>query len=601
MSNLNLGLIGNSRTSALVDMNARICWWCYPYFDSDPLCCSLLQGEHQLHDTESERAFGFVDLLFEGGKLVSQNYERNSAILVSNFHDDSGNGIEVTDFAPRFHLHGRMFSPSMLVRIVRRTAGRPRIALRVRPAVDYGRKAAEVRGGAHHITYAGSSQSMRLTTDASVSAITDERPFFLQDTITLLLGPDETVNGSPREVGRSFYEQTIAYWHRWVRNLAIPFEWQEVVIRSAITLKMNAFDDTGAIIAAVTTSIPEAPHSGRNWDYRYCWLRDAYFVVNALNRLGATDTMERYLEYILNVIADTRDAPLQPVYGIRREAALDEWVAPGLAGFRGMGPVRVGNLAYNQIQNDVFGAAVMASTHAFFDSRLERPAGHQMFNDLERLGEEAVRNYNVPDAGIWELRGARRVHTFSTIMCWAACDRLAAIARRLELHERAEVWKGHARRIHEEVCVHSWNPELNSFVSTFGGDRLDASLLLMAEFQFLQADDPRFIGTVAAVEKHLLRGDFLLRYDEEDDFGLPETAFLVCTLWWILALSQMGQKERARELFEKVLARRNHLGLLSEDVASDTGELWGNFPQTYSMVGLIQCASRLSISWDKAY
>ena len=498
-------------------------------------------------------------------------------------------------------MHGRMFSPSMLVRIIRRVAGRPRITIRVRPTVDYGCHNPEVRCGAHHISYVGSIQPLRVTTDAPVSAITSERPFFLNDTVTLLMGPDQTVDGAPREVGRTFYERTQEYWQRWVRNLAIPFEWQDVVIRSAITLKLNAFDDTGAIVAAVTTSIPEAPHSARNWDYRYCWLRDAYFVVNALNRLGATGTMERYLGYILNIIADSRDTMLQPVYGIRREAILEEHVASGLEGYRGMGPVRVGNLAYKQVQNDVFGSAIMASTHAFFDNRLKRPADLEMFCDLERLGEAAVRNYNVPDAGIWELRGVKRVHTFSSIMCWAACDRLASIARQIGLPEREAAWSAHAKRIHDEICAAAWHPELNSFVSTFGGDRLDASLLLMAEFQFLQPDDPRFVGTVAAIEKHLRRGDFLLRYDEEDDFGRPETAFLVCTLWWILALAQMGQRERARQLFENVLAKCNHLGLLSEDVMAESGELWGNFPQTYSMVGLIQCAARLSISWDEAY
>ncbi|HEX2531098.1 MAG TPA: glycoside hydrolase family 15 protein [Burkholderiaceae bacterium] len=595
MTTLDLGLIGNSRTSALVDRNAAIVWWCYPYFDSDPICCSLLQSG------ESEPSFGIIDVKLADAVHAEQKYERNSAILVSRFSDNAGNGIEVIDFAPRFHLHGRMFCPSMLVRIIRRTSGRPRIALRVRPAVDYGREQAQIRCGAHHISYVGLSQSMRLTTDASVSAVVDERPFFLQDSITLLMGPDETVDGAPHELGRSFYERTQDYWQRWVRNLAIPFEWQEVVIRSAITLKMNAFDDTGAIVAAVTTSIPEAPHSGRNWDYRFCWLRDAYFVVNALNSLGATGTMEQYLDYILNIIADTRDAPLQPVYGIRRETVLEERIVPALAGYRGMGPVRVGNLAYCQVQNDVFGAAVLASTHAFFDTRLERPPGHRMFSDLERLGELAVRNYNTPDAGIWELRGVKRVHTFSSIMCWAACDRLTSIAQRLGLSERAAVWAAHAERIHQVICESAWNQELNSFVSTFGGDHLDASLLLIAEFQFLAPDDPRFASTVQAIEKHLRRGDFLLRYDEEDDFGLPETAFLVCTLWWILALAQMGQKDRARSLFEQILEKRNHLGLLSEDVDHNSGEHWGNFPQTYSMVGLIQCAARLSVPWDQAY
>ena len=598
MSNLDLGLIGNSRTSALIDGQARIAWWCYPHFDSNPLCCSLLRTAEQNHSPE---AFGFIDLLFPSSHTVRQTYQRNSAILQTRLEDDSGNVIDVTDFSPRFYLHGRMFAPAMIVRMVRRVAGRPRIGVRVRPALNYGSDRASPRSGAHHVTYLGGTQSMRVTTDASITALTEERLFFLHDSITLLMGPDETIDGAPRDLGRSFYESTASYWHRWVRNLAIPFEWQEVVIRAAITLKLNAFDDTGAIIAAVTTSIPESPHSGRNWDYRYCWLRDAYFVVNALNQLGVTATMQHYLEYILNLIADSRDMPLQPVYGIRRETALDEFIAPGLAGYRGMGPVRVGNLAWKQVQNDVFGAAVLASTHAFFDSRLERPAGRQMFADLERLGQQAVRVYQEPDAGIWELRGTRRVHTFSTLMCWAACDRLASIARRLKLPTRASHWLREADTIRKAIVEHAWNPELGSFVSTFGGEHLDASLLLMGEFQFLSTNDPRFIGTLRAVERQLQRGDFLLRYDEEDDFGRPDTAFLVCTLWWILALAQTGEKARARALFEKVLSRRNHLGLLSEDVSLDGTQLWGNFPQTYSMVGLIQCAARLSISWEEAY
>ena len=598
MSHLDLGLIGNSRTSALIDTQARIVWWCYPHFDSNPLCCSLLRSEVQ---NGSPDAFGFIDVIFPSSHTVRQIYQRNSAILQTRLEDDSGNVIDITDFSPRFYLHGRMFAPAMIVRIIRRVAGRPRIGVRVRPALNYGSDPAPSRCGAHHVTYFGGTQSLRVTTDASITALTEERLFFLHESVTLLLGPDETVDGAPRELGRSFYESTSSYWHRWVRNLAIPFEWQEVVIRAAITLKLNAFDDTGAIIAAVTTSIPESPHSGRNWDYRYCWLRDAYFVVNALNQLGVTATMQHYLEYILNLIADSRDMPLQPVYGIRRETTLDEFIAPGLEGYRGMGPVRVGNLAWKQVQNDVFGAAVLASTHAFFDSRLERPAGRQMFADLERLGQQAVCVYQEPDAGIWELRGTRRVHTFSTLMCWAACDRLASIARRLRLPTRASHWLREADTIRKAIVDHAWNPEMGSFVSTFGGEHLDASLLLMGEFQFLDANDPRFIGTLRAVERQLQRGDFLLRYDEEDDFGRPDAAFLVCTLWWILALAQTGEKARARALFEKVLSRRNHLGLLSEDVSLDGTQLWGNFPQTYSMVGLIQCAARLSMSWEEAY
>jgi GH15 family glucan-1,4-alpha-glucosidase len=598
MQNLELGLIGNARTSALIDRQAAIVWWCFPVFDSDPICCALLQKERGENNT-GER--GVIDFEFGGGRLTEQCYERNSAILRSRFADDEGNQVEVIDFAPRFMLHGRLFAPTMLVRIIRRVAGRVRIRVRVRPASEYGKTLAQVKVGSHHISYIGSSAAMRLTTDASIATITEEQPFFLQESLTLLMGPDETVQGDPCEVGRSFYEQTLSYWQQWVRTLAIPFEWQDVVIRSAITLKLNTFDDTGAIIAAVTSSIPEAANSGRNWDYRYCWLRDAYFVVHALNGLGATATMERYLDYIQNLIADSRDTLLQPVYGIRREVGLHEWMAPALEGYRGMGPVRVGNLAYQQLQNDVFGAVILASAHAFFDSRLARPADAAVFADLERLGEQAARLYDTPDAGIWELRGVRRVHTFSSIMCWAACDRLGRIAAHINLPERAQYWCQQASRMHAHICEAAWNLELDSFVATFGGEQLDASLLLMAELQFLKPDDPRFVSTVRCVERNLQRGDFLLRYDEADDFGRPETAFLVCTLWWILALAQMGETARARELFEKVLTHRNHLGLLSEDVDFATGELWGNFPQTYSMVGLIQCAARLSLPWASVY
>ena len=434
MKNLDLGLIGNSRTSALIDRQARIVWWCYPHFDSNPLCCSLLRP---VPSDAALEAFGFTDVLFPDSHTVRQVYQRNSAILQTRMEDSAGNLIDIVDFAPRFYRHGRMFAPAMLVRIIKRVSGRPRIGVRIRPALNYGADRAAVRCGAHHTTYYGGAQSMRVTTDAAVTALTEEKLFFLHDSVTLLMGPDETVDGTPSEVGRSFYESTMAYWQRWVRNLAIPFEWQDVVIRAAITLKLNAFDDTGAIVAAVTTSIPESANSGRNWDYRYCWLRDAYFVVNALNQLGVTATMQRYLEYILNLIADSRDMPLQPVYGIRRETQLDETLAENLPGYLGMGPVRVGNQAWHQVQNDVFGAAILASTHAFFDSRLERPAGRQMFADLERLGQQAIRVYQQVDAGIWELRGSQRIHTFSSLMCWAACDRLAAIATRLNLKQRA--------------------------------------------------------------------------------------------------------------------------------------------------------------------
>ncbi|MEO8342726.1 MAG: glycoside hydrolase family 15 protein, partial [Gallionella sp.] len=453
----------------------------------------------------------------------------------------------------------------------------------------------------NHIRYVASAITLRLTTDVSLTALLQETAFFLEDTVTLLLGPDETVHDAADEVGRRFFDETVQYWHEWVRFLGIPYEWQEAVIRAAITLKLNAYDDTGAIVAAMTTSIPEAAGSERNWDYRYCWLRDGYFVVNALNRLGATRTMERYLGYIINIVANSGDGLLQPVYGIDGRAELEEREIPALTGYRGMGPVRVGNLAHRQVQHDVYGSAILAATHIFFDQRLTRRGDEALFRRLEPLGEQARRCYDQPDAGLWELRGSARVHTFSAVMCWAGCDRLARIADRLGLAERAAYWLDQSRQIHETISRRAWSESRGAFVSTFEGDAMDASLLLLAEIGFLEAADPRFVGTVSAVEQDLRRGDFIFRYVEKDDFGEPENAFLVCTFWYVNALAALNRREEARKLFEKLLACRNRHGLLAEHIDLRSGEQWGNFVQTYSMVGLINAAIRLSIRWDQAF
>ena len=595
MRSLDLALIGNGAIGLLVDAEGSVVWGCLPRFDRDPTFCALLDeaapGE--------ERGIFSIDVL--NREKTEQSYVRNTAVLTTRVHDTKGGVIEITDCVPRFMQNGRLFQPVTLVRRVRRLAGSPRLVIRLRPAARYGSERPPVTVGSNHIRYITPDVTLRLTTDASLTALIEEQAFFLDDTITLLLGPDETVPASVQETGRSFIAETEAHWRDWVRRLAIPFEWQEPVIRAAITLQLNAFDDTGAIIAAMTTSIPEAAGLARNWDYRFCWLRDAYFVVDALNRLGATDTMEHYLRYIINISAGAEDGTLQPVYGINGNRVLTETIIDSLPGYRGMGPVRAGNHAYVQVQHDVYGSAILAATHVFFDERLTNRGDMALFDRLEALGRHALLVFDRPDAGIWELRERSRVHTFPSVMCWAACDRLALIAARLGITDRARAWRTDADRIHEFITARCWNAARNSFVGAVDGEALDASLLLLVEIGFLKADDPRFAGTVAAVESELKRGDFIFRYVEEDDFGQPKNAFVVCTFWYINALAAIGRRDEARALFEQLLARRNRLGLLSEHLDTQTGELWGNFVQTYSMVGLITSAMRLSLSWDEAF
>ena len=593
MTHLDLAMVGNGSWAGLVDPRGRMVWACFPRFDGDPVFSALLAGAET-----PER--GIFEVAIENGVEARQEYLRNTAIVVTTLTDKSGGAVEITDFAPRYVDHGRMYRPLMLVRRVRPIAGHPRVSVRLRPAYDWGAKSPQVTHGSNHMRYVMPHGTLRLTTDAPIPWVIDERPFVLEEPIHLILGPDETLSSAIAPAARESFERTLDYWLDWSRSLSIPFEWQSAVIRAAITLKLCAYEPTGAIVAAVTTSIPEAPGTARNWDYRYCWLRDAYFVVHALNRLGATKTMEGFLRYIGNVVAGSPDGSLQPVYGVGCEARLPEREVPGLAGYRGMGPVRAGNQAFEHVQNDVYGSVILAATQSFFDERLRRPGDRALFERLERIGEQAVQRFDQPDAGLWEYRTRARVHTFSAVMCWAAADRLSRIAAHLGLDDRARRWRAHADRMHRVICREAWSEARGSFVESFGGSDLDASLLLMEHVGFLSADDERFARTVVSVEKELREGTYLFRYRAEDDFGAPRTAFNICTFWYIDALCALGRSAEARALFENMLAHRNPVGLLSEDLDPATGELWGNFPQTYSMVGLISCAMRLSETWEDA-
>lgn len=591
-----LALIGNGTIGILVDAGARISWGCFPRFDGDPAFCSLLRSDRS--DAED---FGHFSIDIENQVSSQQQYTRNTAVLTTRLFDNGGGTVEITDFAPRYRQYGRIFAPMMLVRQVVPVSGNPRVRVRLRPARNYGSDRMVRKRGSNHIQYVGDGVSLRLTSNVAMTNIVEESYFFVDGPFTMILGPDETVSERVSELGRHMLEETIDYWRTWVRALAVPFEWQDAVIRAAIALKLNVFEDTGAIIAAATTSIPEAAHTGRNWDYRYCWIRDAYFVVNALNRLGATRIMERYLGFTLNIIAGVEGAQLKPLYGISGGPVPEEMIAPALDGYRGQGPVRVGNQAYDQVQHDVYGAAILAAPHVFFDRRLDKCGDADLFRRLEVLGEKSAALFDQPDAGIWELRGTQRIHTFSSVMCWAGCDRLSRIASHVGLPDRAKHWSDTAAGMRSVILERSWNSKLKSFVASMDGNTLDASLLRLNDVGFIEANDPRFLGTLDAIEKNLRHGDFVYRYSEEDDFGVPENAFIVCTFWYINALAAVGRVDEARELFENILSCRNAHGLLSEDVDTGSKELWGNFVQTYSMVGIIDSAARLSKPWEEAY
>ncbi len=593
MRNLSLWPIGNCQVSALIDEKAGFVWGCAPRVDGDPLFCSLLDGKD-----EEEGSRGEWRLSIEDHVSVDQHYLHNTPVLVTRLTDANGGIAEVLDFCPRFGRSGRMYRPVAFVRIVRPIAGAPRIKVSLNPAANWGAEPAERTSGSNHIRFLLKPQPLRLTTDAPVGHVTEERYFRLEKPLHFFLGPDEPFSGNVDHTIASMLQQTIDHWREWVRGLAIPLEWQHVVIRAAISLKLCQHEETGAIVAALTTSIPEAPDSGRNWDYRYCWIRDAYYTVQALNGLGALDVLENYLSYLRNLVDECKGGFIQPLYAVSGEPKLEEWMAEGLAGYRGMGPVRVGNAAYTQLQHDAYGQIILSNAQAFFDERLYRKATADDFAALEKVGERAWAMHDQPDAGLWEFRTRTSVHTYSSVMCWAGCDRLANAAEALGLGERATLWRERAAAIRGRIEKEAWHEGEQRFAATWGGDELDASLLQLIDMRFLQRDDPRFINTFKAVEKGLRRGEHMLRYADEDDFGLPETAFNFCTFWLIEALHIVGRGEEARDLYESMLTRLTPAGLLSEDTDLHSGELWGNYPQTYSLVGLINCAVLLSRPWS---
>jgi len=594
LSTLELGVIGNCAIASLVDRSGRHVWHGLGRLDGDPVFNALLGGD----DPQG----GFMEASVAGGQEGRQRYLPNTAILETTI-EGIGGTLRLVDFAPRFRRFGRMFHPPMLVRRLEPVAGRPRVTLRLRPTFNYGALKPQITSGSHHVRFVGDDAVLRLTTNGSVSYILHETEFGLDRPITLIVGADESITENPDTLGRTFLAETQAYWQTWVRDLNIPFDWQAAVIRAAITLKLCSFEDTGAVLAALTTSVPEAAGTPRTWDYRFSWLRDSFFTVTALNRLSATRTMENFVRFIVNMVeaGSSRGEADQiaPLFPIAPGTDTDEKLIDTLPGYRGYGPVRVGNAAVIQRQNDTYGSMVMTAAQMFWDERLPRHGDMALYRQLCVVGQEAHKAALTPDAGLWEYREREQVHTFSAAMCWAAQHRLGMIARRVGVDAEAREWLGRAGVLRQEVLQRAAMPEGGWLSGVLDREMADASSLVLPEIGLLRSDDPRFHATLDVVGKRLIRNGFVMRYIEADDFGKPSNAFLLCTFWYIDALASVGRRDEALELFNNVLGRRNHVGLLSEDIDPKTGELWGNFPQTYSQVGLILSAMRLSRSWEE--
>ncbi len=581
---MKLAIIGNCSYQALIDDRARVRWLCFPRFDSSFVFGSLLDEEHGGRFSVDPPNEHFAS---------EQAYLPNTNVLRTVLHSAQGS-YEVVDFAPRFQQFERFYKPTMMVRRLRRLSGEPQVRILCEPVYDYGRLRPNCYQASNHIKWDIPGAQLRLTSNVPLTYVREGRPFLLERDAYVVLTWGSPLEAPLEQTCETFLDNTRRYWRAWVKHTSVPGHFQREVIRSALALKLHQFEDTGAITAATTTSLPEHHGSGRNWDYRYCWLRDAYFTLRAMRRIGHFEEMERFVSFLKN-LAETSGEQLQPVYGIGGERDLTEVLLPHLSGYEASGPVRVGNAAYMQRQHDVYGEMIAAIAPLYLDVRFEDHLADRSVTLLRRLVARIGETMEQPDAGIWEIRGDVRVHTFSLLMHWVGAvvaARIAAGVGNADLEGSARGLAARARTLMDDACYRS---ELGYYADSTTTDNADAALLMMINLGFLRREDPRAERHLRALAAKLeVQTPLLHRYRHHDGIGETHSAFTVCGFWYVEALARLGFIAEAESGFERLLGHANHVGLFSEDIDPKTGAQWGNFPQTYSHVGLINAAFAIS-------
>jgi len=576
------GLIGNCAFMALVGKDTNVGWMCLPRFDSSPVFAGIIGGDKGGEFSVKPAAAEFSS---------EQEYEQNTNILKTEITTAEGS-YRVTDFAPRFLQNDRYYRPLMLVRKIEPLSGYPRIKAVCRPVADYGSKPLETERGSNHIRYSGLKENLRLTTNIPLNYLLDENDFVLRETCFMILTYGVPLEGALRETTQLFLERTRSYWQRWIKSTSIGSNYQKAVIRSALTLKICQYEDTGAIIASPTTSLPESPGSTRNWDYRYCWMRDTYYTLNAFNNIGHFEEMERYFSYLTN-IPMPNGKRIQPLYGVGGESILTE-TELDLPGYLGNKPVRKGNEAYTHIQNDVYGQVLLAILPLYVDDRFKNHPGADTEMVARAVLDKIEMTIDEADAGIWEFRNQAHRHAYTNLFQWAGCHAAMKIAQKTgstDLVKKARKLAAKAADYIEQCYM----PERHAYAQGVGNTHLDASTLQLIVMGYIPHDSQRALDHLKALEQDLKAGKGLFyRYLQEDDFGKPESTFLICGFWYAEALACVGRIDDAMEAFEDLSSRANHLGLLSEDVDEKDGSMWGNFPQAYSHVGLVNAAARIN-------
>ncbi len=586
MDNLDYGIIGNCRSAALISKTGSIEWCCLPEFDSSSAFAKILD----------EKMGGSFEIKVSDEYIIKQRYKKNTAVLITRFSEGE-NTFEIHDFMPRYHNeNGAYHAPPELVRYIKHIKGKPSFKVLYDPKLEYAQgetKTYVKRNFIVSLINTAKFETIFLYTSFNKNAVIEGRDIEVTENGYFLLGYNEKIL---QPTIRKIYldlERTKVYWLNWTNKTPTYKRYNKEIIRSAITLKLLSYDKTGAVLAAATTSLPETIGEVRNWDYRFCWIRDASMVIKVMGGLGHKNVAKRYLQFIIDLIPH-KEEKLQIMYGINKEKKLTEQTLDHLSGYKGSKPVRIGNAAYKQKQNDIYGILmdVIYAQLAKFSTDLEN--GEELWGITKGIVWIVSRHWQEPDKGIWEFREEDRHFTFSKVLCWVAIDRAIKVARILKKTRKLEAWTQLEQEIKKDIHENSWNEEVGAFTQSYGSTHLDASVLLMESYGFIHAKDPKFVRTVMAIEKDLSNDGLLYRYKNKDDFGLPSSSFTICTFWFINSLFKIGEEEKAMQHFEKLLSYSNHLGLFSEDIDFKTKKLLGNFPQAYSHLALIECAVNFS-------
>ncbi|WP_456460173.1 glycoside hydrolase family 15 protein [Reichenbachiella sp.] len=581
------GVIGNCAYTAHIKTDTNIAWMCWPRFDSSFIFGNLI---------DDEKGGEFSALPVEGDYDSKQYYLENTNVLCTEITSSTGK-YRVTDFAPRYLQFERSYKPLMLIRKIEPISEHPNIKVVCDPVGDYGNTRPERSMGSNHIRYIGLESQVRLTTNISLSYLMKDQEFVLNETKYLVLTFGPPLETDLKETAELFLNRTVNYWHKWVKTASIANFYQKAAIRSALTLKIHQFEDTGAIVAATTTSLPESPGSTRNWDYRFCWMRDTFYTLNAFNHIGHFEELEKYFHYIMNITSAENDR-YQPLFGIGGEKDLVE-IETKLKGYQGNQPVRVGNQAYEHIQNDVYGQVLLSLLPLYYDQRIiftERYDSGDLIHKTLGLIEKTMEQ---TDAGLWEFRNLSQHHCYTYLFHWAgsmAAEKIAVVLKDEKMGKLAQKL-GKIAKAKIEQC---YSASKKGYSQAIGTDRMDASCLQLINMGYLDNNSDRAKEHLKAMEKDLKASNGLFyRYKHQDDFGEPETTFLICAFWYVEALACVGRVDEAVEYFDNLVGYSNHVGLLSEDVNEHDGSMWGNFPQAYSHVGLLNAAHRIAKKLDK--